>query len=213
MNQPAVDLHAWLERSPLIAILRGVAPADAVAAATAVYDAGIQIIEIPMNSPQPLESIEAVAKALGDRALIGAGTVLETADVPRIADAGAALAVMPNGNPEVISAAVNAGLASLPGIATPTEAFAALNAGAGALKLFPAQLITPAVMRAMQSVLPKNTPLLPVGGIEPESMADYWHQGAAGFGLGSQLYQADFDIDEISRRAARFVEALDELRR
>lgn len=202
------DLQQWLQVSPLVAILRGVTPAQAVPVATAVAAAGIRIIEVPMNSPQPLASIEAIATALGDDVLVGVGTLTHTADAARVAAAGGALAVMPHTDTQVIAAARDAGLAVMPGVLTPSEAFAAIHAGADALKLFPAQMLPPDRLAAMRAVLPPDMPLLPVGGIASDNMAAYWQQGVAGFGLGSSLYKPAMAADEVGRRAAEFMQAL-----
>ena len=192
---------------PLIAILRGVRPDEAAAIGGALADAGFALIEVPLNSPEPFRSIEILAQALGPRALVGAGTVLRAADTARIAAAGGALCVMPHGDPLVIGAAKEAGLVCLPGVATPTEAFAALAAGADGLKLFPAEALPPAVVKAWGAVLPKGTRLCPVGGIEPATMAAYVAAGAAGFGLGSALYKPGMEAAEVAGRARAFVAA------
>lgn len=198
---------AWLQPLPLVAILRGLTPQDAIAVGTALFDAGFRILEVPLNSPRPLESIALLAKALGDRCLVGAGTVLTPAQVDEVAHAGGRLVVMPHADTAVISAAHKAGLVCTPGVATPTEAFAALRAGANALKLFPAEQLPPPVLKAWLSVLPKGTALLPVGGITPERMAVYRDAGAAGFGIGSALYAPGTDPTEVARRARAFVDA------
>ncbi len=178
------SFSAHLEQLPLIAILRGLRPEEAVAIGHALADAGFGLIEVPLNSPHPFASIERLANALGNAVLVGAGTVLDPADVRRIADAGGGLVVSPHMDPQVIHAARAAGLASVPGIATPTEALAAIAAGADALKLFPAEMLTPSVLKALKAVLPADVPLLPVGGISPDNMAAYVAAGAAGFGAG-----------------------------
>lgn len=193
---------------PLIAILRGVTPDEVVPIGEALIDAGFTLIEVPLNSPDPIESIGRLASAAGDRAMIGAGTVLCEADVAAVAGAGGTLIISPNANPVVIAAAASSGLISLPGIATPTEAFAALDAGATALKLFPAEAASPAVLKAMRAVLPKGARVLPVGGIAPDNMAPWRNAGAAGFGLGSALYQPGFTAAQVGERAAAFVSAI-----
>jgi 2-dehydro-3-deoxyphosphogalactonate aldolase len=195
-------------RCPLIAILRGVTPSEAVSIGEAIVDAGFALIEVPLNSPDPLESIARLARALADRAVIGAGTVLRPADVAAVRTAGGTMIVSPNTNLDVIAATARAGLVSLPGFATPSEAFAALDAGATALKLFPAEASSPAVLKAMRAVLPSGTRILPVGGITPETLAPWINAGAAGFGLGSALYSAGLAADEVGRRARGFIEAL-----
>jgi 2-dehydro-3-deoxyphosphogalactonate aldolase len=200
-------LQELLAPLPLIAILRGVRPAEATGIAAALIEAGFVAIEVPLNSPEPLESIGRLTAALGDQALIGAGTVLDPADVDRIADAGGRLVVMPHGDAAVIRAAKQRGLLCVPGVATPTEAFAALAAGADALKLFPAEALPPAVVKAWRAVLPKDLWLLPVGGIRTDSMAPYLAAGAAGFGLGSALYRPGMTPAEVTANARVFADA------
>lgn len=192
---------------PLVAILRGIRPDEVLPVGQALFDAGFRIIEIPMNSPDPLDSIARLQDRLGDRALIGAGTVLSPQAVAEVARAGGRLIVMPHGDAEVIRAAKAAGLACTPGIATPTEGFAALAAGADALKLFPAEHLGPHVLRAMRSVFPTGTRFLPVGGVSPDTMAPLIEAGAAGFGLGSALYKPGQGADAVATVAARFVAA------
>jgi 2-dehydro-3-deoxyphosphogalactonate aldolase len=192
---------------PLIAILRGVRPDEVEAVGEALVTAGFTIIEVPMNSPEPLDSIARLAAALRGRAVVGAGTVLRPDDVAAVQDAGGSLIIAPNADPRVIASAAGRGLVALPGIATPTEAFTALEAGAAALKLFPAEAMTPAVLKAMRAVLPRETRLLPVGGIVPERLAGWVQAGAAGFGLGSALYAPGMGVDDIAVRASGFVSA------
>jgi 2-dehydro-3-deoxyphosphogalactonate aldolase len=199
---------AALAACPLIAILRGVGPDDAVAIAEAAVSAGFRIVEVPLNSPDPFASIARMAAALGDRALVGAGTVLAEADVARVAEAGGQAVIAPNMNPAVIAAARRRGLVALPGIATPTEAFAALEAGANGLKLFPAEAMPPAVVKAMLAVLPKGTRLIPVGGITPEAIPSYRAAGAAGFGIGSAVYRPGMTPEAVHAAASAFVAAL-----
>jgi 2-dehydro-3-deoxyphosphogalactonate aldolase len=201
------EFDAAFARCPLIAILRGVTPAEVVAVGEALFDAGFRVIEVPLNSPEPLESIARLAKAFANRAVIGAGTVLRPAEVAAVRTAGGTLIVSPNINVEVIAATTEAGLVSLPGCATASEAFAALEAGATALKLFPAEGASPAVLKAIRAVLPRGVRLLPVGGITPGNMAPWREAGAAGFGIGSALYSPGVGLDEIARRARTFVEA------
>ncbi|WP_459062023.1 2-dehydro-3-deoxy-6-phosphogalactonate aldolase [Stenotrophomonas sp. PSU-St15] len=198
---------AWMQPLPLVAILRGLTPQEAPAIGAALAEAGFHILEVPLNSPQPLQSIELLAKQLGDRCLIGAGTVLSTAQVQVVNNAGGRLVVMPHADVEVIAAAHASGMVCTPGVATPTEAFAALRAGADALKLFPAEQLPPPVLKAWSSVLPAGTPLLPVGGITPERMAAYRQAGAAGFGIGSALYAPMTPADDVARRARAFIDA------
>ena len=200
-------LGPYLARLPLVAILRGVKPDEVVPIGAALVAAGFAIVEVPLNSPDPIESIRRLAAALGPDILVGAGTVTEPERVAEIAGAGGRLVVMPHSDPAVVRAAKQAGMACTPGVATPTEGYAALRNGADVLKLFPAEVMPPAVLKAWLSVFPKGTPFLPVGGITPASMADYVAAGAAGFGLGSALYKPGFDAGEVSTRAAAFVEA------
>lgn len=196
----------WLQPLPLVAILRGLTPQDALPVGAALFDAGFRVIEVPLNSPQPLESIALLAREFGDRCLVGAGTVLTPEQVAQVKNAGGKLIVMPHGDTTVIRAAKAAGLVCTPGVATPTEAFAALAAGADALKLFPAEQLPPQVLKAWSSVLPKGTALLPVGGITPDNMGAYRKAGAAGFGIGSALYSPGIDATETARRARAFVD-------
>lgn len=204
-------MHARFERAlaelPLVAILRGLRPEEAEPVGGALFDAGFRLIEVPLNSPEPFDSIDRLRRALPHEALVGAGTVLQTAQVGRLADLGAELVVMPHADTALIRAAKELGRICLPGVATPTEAFAALAAGADALKLFPAELVTPPVLKAMRAVLPRGTRLLPVGGIAPRTMASYTAVGATGFGLGSALYAPGMPADEVARRARDFVAA------
>ena len=192
---------------PLVAILRGITPADAEAVAGALHIAGFRLIEVPLNSPDPFDSIARVRRALPADTLIGAGTVLRSDDVARLCVVGGDLVVMPHADAEVIRAAKTAGRICLPGVATPTEAFAALDAGADALKLFPAELVTPPVLKAMRAVLPKAVRLLPVGGITPDNMGLYASAGANGFGLGSALYGPGTPPHQVPERARRFIDA------
>jgi 2-dehydro-3-deoxyphosphogalactonate aldolase len=200
-------------RCPLIAILRGVTPAEVVSIGEALIDAGFGLIEVPLNSPDPLDSIARLARALAGRAVIGAGTVLRAVDVAAVQAAGGTMIISPNTNVDVIAATKKAGLVSLPGFATPSEAFAALEAGATALKLFPAEGASPAVLKAMRAVLPSGVRLLPVGGVTPETLAPWIKAGAAGFGLGSALYTAGLAAGEVAIRARRFIDALGALQR
>jgi 2-dehydro-3-deoxyphosphogalactonate aldolase len=185
---PTQEFRQYLDVCPLVAIIRGITPDEAEATGRAIFDAGIRIIEVPLNSPEPLKSIRRLSDSLGDRALIGAGTVLDPGQVPEVQGAGGRLVVAPNTDPSVIRATVAAGMVSSPGYFTPSEAFTAIEAGAHALKLFPAEAATPAVMRAQKAVLPKNVPLIVVGGIKPDNMRPWLEAGAEGFGLGSGLY-------------------------
>ncbi|HEV6964214.1 2-dehydro-3-deoxy-6-phosphogalactonate aldolase [Roseateles sp.] len=200
-------LASALQQLPLVAILRGVRPDEVEAIADVLYAEGFRVIEVPLNSPQALDSIGRLARRMPADALIGAGTVLSTEAVAEVEAAGGRLIVMPHADTAVIRAAKQRGLACIPGAATPTEAFAAVQAGADALKLFPAELVTPTVLKAMRAVLPRELRLLPVGGITPETMAVYRQAGAAGFGLGSALYSPGMAADDVGRRARAFVQA------
>jgi 2-dehydro-3-deoxyphosphogalactonate aldolase len=193
---------------PLVAILRGVRPDEVVAIGEELVAAGFTLIEVPMNSPDPLDSVARLVAALGDRAMIGAGTVLTVDQVAAMHDAGGQMVISPNTNVDVIRASAAAGLASLPGIATPSEALAALDAGATALKLFPAEAASPGVLKAMRAILPSGLRVLPVGGIVPEGMEPWRQAGAAGFGLGSALYKPGMTAGEVGARARAFVAAL-----
>ena len=192
---------------PLIAILRGVRPDEVVEIGRGLSAAGFRLIEVPLNSPDPIESIRRLASDLGDRATVGGGTVLSADGVSEIAGAGGSLVVSPNLNPAVIAATRAAGMLSGPGVATPTEAFAAIEAGADFLKLFPAEQLSPAVLKAWRAVLPAGIPLVPVGGITPESLPPWQAAGATGFGLGSALYRPGMKAEEVRRVASAFCEA------
>lgn len=200
-------LNQALQHLPLVAILRGVKPDEVEAIADNLYIEGFRVIEVPLNSPQALDSIARLARRMPQDALIGAGTVLSADAVRDVQVAGGRLIVMPHADVAVIRVAKARGLACVPGAATPTEAFAALQAGADALKLFPAELVTPPVVKAMRAVLPRDVKLLPVGGITPETMAVYQRAGAAGFGLGSALYAPGMSAEEVGERARAFAQA------
>ena len=200
-------IRAWLDSLPLVAILRGLPPDDALAVGHVLAEAEFRVIEVPMNSPEPLDSIRLLSTALGDHCLIGAGTVLRVEQVAQIAAAGGRLIVMPHADTAIIAAAKRAGMYCVPGVATPTEAFAAIQAGADAIKLFPAEQLVPSVLKAWRAVLPRDLAMLPVGGITPDSMASYIAAGANGFGLGSALYVPGRSIDDIGARARAFANA------
>ena len=201
-------LSPWLKACPLVAILRGVKPDEVLDIGDALINAGFKIIEVPLNSPEPLESIRLLSDKFSGDALIGAGTVLDPASVQGIAEAGGRLIVMPHAGGDVVRAAKSRDLVAVPGFATPTEAFAMIEAGADGLKLFPAEASGPPVLKAMRAVLPKDVPVLPVGGISPEKMAGYFEAGANGFGLGSALYKPGLSAGEVGENARRFIEAL-----
>ena len=205
-------IEPFLDRLPLVAILRGVTPEEVVGVSDALVEAGFAIVEVPLNSPRPLESIERLRAKFAEEILIGAGTVMTPAQVKDVAAAGGRLIVMPHGDAEVVRAAKAAGLACIPGVSTPTEGFAALANGADALKLFPAELLTPMVLKAMRTVFPTATRFFPVGGITPDSMASYVAAGAAGFGLGGALYRRGDDPSRVATNARDFVAAWKRLR-
>lgn len=198
-------LQSHLEQCPLIAIVRGITPAEAEAIGEALYEAGIRIIEVPLNSPEPLASIRRLSERFGDGVLVGAGTVLRPEDVEAVKDAGGRIIVSPDVNIEVVGRACRAGMVSSPGYFTPSEAFAAIRAGAHALKLFPAEGATPAVLKAHLAVLPSDIPVLPVGGIKPDNMGGWLDAGASGFGLGSGLYRPGQAVDETLKKARAYV--------
>ncbi|MFJ4291111.1 2-dehydro-3-deoxy-6-phosphogalactonate aldolase [Cupriavidus sp. NPDC089707] len=200
-------MQRYLDRLPLVAILRGASPDEVVAIGHALVANGFSIIEVPLNSPDPIESIRRLAEALGPDILVGAGTVTGTGQVEQIARAGGRLVVMPHSDPEIVRAAKAAGMLCAPGVSTPTEGFSALKNGADALKLFPAEAITPAVLKAWASVFPAGTRLLPVGGITPSAMEPYVRAGASGFGLGSALYKPGVDAHVVGQNAAVFAAA------
>lgn len=205
-------IQPFLDRLPLVAILRGISPNEVIGVGQALVDAGFAIIEVPLNSPHPLDSIRKLSAQFGSTTLIGAGTVMTTAQVDEIGQSGGKLIVMPHGEPVVVRASKAAGLCCIPGVATPTEAIAALANGADALKLFPAELLSPAVLKAMRSVLPTATRFLPVGGITPDAMASYVAAGATGFGLGSALYRRGDSVDRVAANARDFVDAWNRIR-
>jgi 2-dehydro-3-deoxyphosphogalactonate aldolase len=206
-----MQIENYLDQFPLIAIFRGVTPDEVVSVAEGVVDAGFRILEVPMNSPRPMESIALLAERFPDL-LVGGGTVMSPDDAIAIAQAGGKLVLMPHSDPAVVRQAKQSGLLCVPGVATPTEAFAALANGADALKLYPAEQIVPAVVKAWRAVMPSGHRLLPVGGIRPDTMADYLRAGANGFGLGSALYRQGMSASEVARNAKAFAQALAHLR-
>jgi 2-dehydro-3-deoxyphosphogalactonate aldolase len=201
-------LHRYLEECPLVAIIRGVTPDEAEAIGDAIYEGGIRIIEVPLNSPDPLTSIERLAKRFGDRVLVGAGTVLEPTDVGRIWDAGGRIIVSPDTNIDVIAATAAIDLVASPGYFTPSEALAAIRAGATALKLFPAEAASPAVLKAQLAVLPRDIAVLAVGGVKPDNMRPWLDAGATGFGLGGGLYKPGQTPAETLDKARAYVAGL-----
>jgi len=206
-----MQIENYLDQFPLIAIFRGVTPDEVVSVAEGVVDAGFRILEVPMNSPRPMESIALLAERFPDL-LVGGGTVMSPDDAIAIAQAGGKLVLMPHSDPAIVRQAKQSGLLCVPGVATPTEAFAALANGADALKLYPAEQIVPAVVKAWRAVMPSGHRLLPVGGIRPDTMADYLRAGANGFGLGSALYRQGMSASEVARNAKAFAQELAHLR-
>ncbi|WP_205480784.1 2-dehydro-3-deoxy-6-phosphogalactonate aldolase [Sphingomonas arenae] len=198
------DFRRYLAECPLVAIIRGVTPGEVEDIGEAILSGGIRIIEVPLNSPEPLESIRRLSARLGERALVGAGTVLNPAQVGDVRGAGGRLIVSPNTNPDVIRATATAGLVSSPGYFTPSEGFAAIEAGAHALKLFPAEGASPTVVKAQKAVLPRDIPLLVVGGVTPDNMTPWLEAGATGFGLGSGLYKPGQSADETAAKARAY---------
>jgi len=206
-----IDLATAFAKNPLIAILRGLEPEKALPVSDTLMEAGFRIIEVPLNSPEPLESIHRIAKRHGAQAIVGAGTVLSVEQVEAVADAGGRIIVSPNMNPDVGRAAVARGLYWCPGVMTPSEAFAALDLGASVLKFFPAEMVPPKAIAAMRAVLPQDAVVAAVGGISPDTMAPYRAAGVNGFGLGSALFKPDYTLDDIGRRARAFTDALETL--
>jgi 2-dehydro-3-deoxyphosphogalactonate aldolase len=204
----AEDFSEAFARCPLVAILRGITPAEAEAVCDALVDQGFTLIEVPLNSPEPLDSIARLARRYGRRAVVGAGTVLNVEQLHAAQAAGARMIVSPNTDSRVISRTTALGLTSLPGYCTVSEAFEAIEAGAHCLKLFPAEAMTPSALRAQLAVIPSSIPILPVGGITPASFAGWIAAGAAGFGLGSALYRPGLSAGEVASRAAQMVAGL-----
>ena len=199
------NLRQFMGQCPLVGIIRGVTPGDVEAVGDALFEAGIRIIEVPLNSPDPLKSIEILAAKFGDRALVGGGTVLKAGDVANVRASGGRLIVSPNTNRDVIAATASEGLVSMPGFFTPSEAFAAIDAGATALKLFPAEGASPAVLKAQLAVIPREVPIFAVGGISPDNMQPWIGAGASGFGLGGGLYTSGQSAAETAERARAYV--------
>ena len=202
-----MKLEQALETCGIIAILRGVSPSEVVAVTQTLYDAGVRIVEVPLNSPEPFTSIDMLAKAFGDKMVVGAGTVLSEQDVNLLKQHGGQISVSPDCNPATISRAVALGLDPLPGVFTPTEAFVAIRAGAKHLKLFPAEAASPLTIKAWKAVLPKHVQVHAVGGVTPENMKDWLSAGASGFGIGSALYKQGMALSKISESAHTLVSA------
>ena len=203
------DFLARLNAVPVVAILRGVRPDEVEDIAGAIIAAGVTIIEVPLNSPDPFMSIERMAKRFAGRAIVGAGTVMSVADVERCRQAGAQLIVSPNMRPDVIAATVAGGIIAAPGCFTPTEVFAALDAGAHAVKLFPGELVSPVVVKAMRAVLPQSTIVLVVGGVTPSNAGAFRAAGANGFGVGGSIYRVGATAEDVGQNATAFVSVLD----
>lgn len=203
-----MDFDTALDTCPLIAILRGIRPEEIDAVSDALVETGFRMIEVPLNSPEPLKSIERLAKRHGEVALVGAGTVMTTDDVIDVRDAGGCLIVMPHTDTDVIEEAKAEGLVCIPGSATPTEGFTALTAGADAIKMFPGEALPPKIVKAWRAVFPEAARLLVVGGISDENMREYLAAGAAGFGVGSALYAPGRTVGEVAERGRRMLDAL-----
>jgi 2-dehydro-3-deoxyphosphogalactonate aldolase len=199
---------SWLQKSPLIAILRGVRPHEVCEIAAAIIDAGILIIEVPLNSPEPFDSIRRAASAFGSRALVGAGTVLRPEDAVAVHAAGGALVVTPHADAAVVARTRELGMIAVPGFFSPTEAFHMIELGAAGLKLFPAEAASPRVLRSLRAVLPRTVPILPVGGIDAATIGGWLEAGADGFGIGSALYKPGLDSKEVAERARALMAAL-----
>jgi 2-dehydro-3-deoxyphosphogalactonate aldolase len=202
-----MPLADYLRPLPFCAVLRGIAPPEVPAIADVLLAEGFRILEVPLNSPRPFESIRLLAERCGDRALVGAGTVIDPADVSQVKEAGGQLVVMPHADLAVVREAKRSGLVCMPGVPTPTEAFAALAAGADALKMFPAEALPPAALRAWRAVLPRDALVLAVGGMKPDTLAPYWAAGADGFGTGSNLYAPGADAARVREAAAAYAAA------
>ena len=200
-------LADYLTPVPFCAVLRGITPEEIPAIADALLAEGFRILEVPLNSPRPFDSIRLLAQRCGERALVGAGTVIEPRDVAAVREAGGALIVMPHGDLEVVREAKRLGMVCMPGVATPTEAFAALRAGADGLKMFPAEGMPPGVLKAWRAVLPRGTLVLAVGGMKPDTLRPYWDAGADGFGTGSNLYAPGADAARVRTAAAAYAAA------
>ena len=201
----------WLKRWPLVAILRGIKPAEVLDIGAVLVETGFCIIEVPLNSPEPLASIIRLSKRFGDNVLIGAGTVMDREQVQKVADAGGRIIVMPHADERIVEAARQRNLYAVPGFASATEGIRMIEAGADAIKLFPAEANPPKVLKALRAVLPKEMPVLPVGGITANNMKEYWDAGADGFGLGSALYKPGDTAERVAQSATEFRVALQAL--
>lgn len=203
-----MDVRAWLARSPLVAILRGVQPIEVESICSALERAGISIVEVPLNSPRPLESISILSRSFGVRMLIGAGTLTTPSQVEQVAAAGGRLIVTPHADTAIVRAAKNAGLFACPGFFNPTEAFALLDAGADALKLFPAEVLGPPMLKALRAVLPTSTIVIPVGGVDADQVAPWMAAGALGLGVGSSIYKVGDDAAVVEAKARALLAAV-----
>ncbi len=203
-----MDVRAWLARSPLVAILRGVRPAEVESICSALERAGIGIVEVPLNSPRPLESISILSRSFGDRMLIGAGTLTTPSQVDEVAGAGGRLIVTPHADTAIVRAAKDAGLFACPGFFNPTEAFALLDAGADAIKLFPAEVLGPPMLKALRAVLPASAMVIPVGGVDASQVAPWMAAGALGLGVGSSIYKAGDDATVVEAKAMALAAAV-----
>lgn len=203
-----MELSTWLQRCPLVAILRGIQPTEVEAIGAALEAAGICMVEVPLNSPRPLDSISILARRFGDRMLVGAGTLTRPSQVREVADAGGRMIVTPHADTEIVRTAKAAGLIAIPGFFNPTEAFALLQAGADAIKLFPAEILGPPMLKALSAVLPREAIVIPVGGVGPEQIAPWAAAGAGGFGIGSAIYKPGDDARAVAAKAKALVDAV-----
>ena len=202
-----MTLEDALNECGIVAILRGISPDEAIVVGQALFDAGVRVVEVPLNSPAPFLSIAKLAKEFAGRMIVGAGTVLTIQDVNMLKSAGGEICVSPDCNEAVIARAVELGMMPLPGVFTPTEAFAAIRAGATNLKLFPAEAASPAVIKAWKAVLPKGVKIYAVGGVTPENMSEWLAAGASGFGIGSSIYKPGMSVDAVREAAEKLVSA------
>ena len=203
-----MDVRGWLERSPLVAILRGVKPSEVESIGHALERAGVAIVEVPLNSPDPFESIAILSRTFGDRMMIGAGTLTKPSQVAELAAAGGRLVVTPHADTAIVRAAKEAGMIAFPGFFNPTEAFALLEAGADGIKLFPAEVLGAPMLRAMLAVLPKSTIVIPVGGVDANNVAPWMAAGALGLGIGSSIYKPGDDAVVVEKKARALMAAV-----